>query len=81
MVLYQKDLTASTLATASTQEQKQMLGDRLFPLIRCICTCAERSDLVGKVTGMLLELDNQELLDMLVSWEKLISKVIIISKM
>uniref|UniRef100_H0WXC3 Poly(A) binding protein cytoplasmic 1 n=1 Tax=Otolemur garnettii TaxID=30611 RepID=H0WXC3_OTOGA len=52
----QEPLTASMLASAPPQEQKQMLGERLFPLIQ-----AMHPTLAGKITGMLLEIDNSEL--------------------
>ncbi|XP_006890018.1 PREDICTED: polyadenylate-binding protein 1-A-like [Elephantulus edwardii] len=58
----QEPLTASKLASASREEQKHMLGERLFPLIQAI-----HPALAGKVTGMLLEMDNSELLHMLQS--------------
>ena len=61
------------LAGASAQEQKQMLGERMFPLIQRMHT--DETGLTAKVTGMLLELDNEELLDMLASTEKLESRV------
>ncbi|KAL8621067.1 Polyadenylate-binding protein 1A [Nucella lapillus] len=66
----QEPLTASMLAAAPPQEQKQMLGERLFPLIQLMY-----SDLAGKITGMLLEIDNSELLHMLESHESLKAKV------
>uniref|UniRef100_A0AAY4C306 PABP n=1 Tax=Denticeps clupeoides TaxID=299321 RepID=A0AAY4C306_9TELE len=66
----QEPLTASMLAAAPPQEQKQMLGERLFPLIQ-----AMHPTLAGKITGMLLEIDNSELLHMLESHESLRSKV------
>ncbi|XP_059954102.1 polyadenylate-binding protein 4-like isoform X2 [Mesoplodon densirostris] len=66
----QETLTASMLAAAPPQEQKQMLGERLFPLIQTM-----HSNLAGKITGMLLEIDNSELLHMLESPESLGSKV------
>uniref|UniRef100_A0A2K6KN81 Polyadenylate-binding protein n=1 Tax=Rhinopithecus bieti TaxID=61621 RepID=A0A2K6KN81_RHIBE len=66
----QEPLTASMLASAPPQEQKQMLGERLFPLIQ-----AMHPTLAGKITGMLLEIDNSELLHMLESPESLRSKV------
>lgn len=47
------------------------LGERLFPLIQ-----AMHPTLAGKITGMLLEIDNSELLHMLESPESLRSKVI-----
>jgi RNA recognition motif-containing protein len=57
------------------QEQKRMLGDRLFPLIQQI-----QPDLAGKITGMLLEIDNTELLHMLESRELLKAKVCLFQK-
>ncbi|KAG7470090.1 hypothetical protein MATL_G00135610 [Megalops atlanticus] len=66
----QEHLTASMLAAAPPQEQKQMLGERLFPLIQNM-----HPSLAGKITGMLLEIDNSELLHMLESPESLRSKV------
>merc|ERR1712241_568606 len=47
----QEPLTASMLAAAPPQEQKQMLGERLFPLIQGMYP-----ELAGKITGMLLEI-------------------------
>ncbi|XP_020644870.2 polyadenylate-binding protein 1-like isoform X1 [Pogona vitticeps] len=66
----QEPLTASMLAAAPPQEQKQMLGERLYPLIH-----AMHPSLAGKITGMLLEIDNSELLLMLESPESLHSKI------
>lgn len=66
----QEPLTASMLAAAPPQEQKQMLGERLFPLIQNMYP-----DLAGRITGMLLEIDNSELLHMLESRESLKAKV------
>jgi len=66
----QEPLTSSMLAAAQPQEQKQMLGERLFPLISNMYP-----DLAGKITGMLLEIDNSELLHMLESRESLKAKV------
>lgn len=66
----QEPLTASMLAAAPPQEQKQMLGERLFPLIQTM-----HQELAGKITGMLLEIDNSELLHMLESRESLKAKV------
>ncbi|RVE67020.1 hypothetical protein OJAV_G00113130 [Oryzias javanicus] len=66
----QPPLIASMLAAAPLQEQKQMLGERLFPLIQKM-----HPSLAGKITGMLLEIDNSELLHMLESPESLHSKV------
>ncbi|XP_055024956.1 polyadenylate-binding protein 1-like [Misgurnus anguillicaudatus] len=66
----QDPLTASMLAAAPLKEQKQLLGERLYPLIQ-----AMHPNLAGKITGMLLEIDNSELLHMLESPESLHSKV------
>lgn len=66
----QEPLTASMLAAAQPQEQKQMLGERLFPLIQGMYPL-----LTGKITGMLLEIDNSELLHMLEHSESLKAKV------
>merc|ERR1719238_320363 len=66
----QEPLTASMLAQAPPSEQKQMLGERLFPLIQTMYP-----DLAGKITGMLLEIDNSELVHMLEHKESLTSKV------
>ena len=50
--------------------EKQMMGEELYPLI-------ERTEpkLAGKITGMLLELDNAEILMLLICKEKLEQKV------
>merc|ERR1711915_286616 len=66
----QEPLTPSMLASAMPQEQKQMLGERLFPLIRDIYP-----ELAGKITGMLLEIDNSDLLHMLEDRNSLKAKV------
>ena len=66
----QEPLTASMLASAAPQDQKQMLGERLFPLIQRMYP-----DMAGKITGMLLEIDNSELLHMLEHHESLKAKV------
>jgi polyadenylate-binding protein len=70
VVAGQEPLTPAALANATPQEQKQMLGERLFPLIQNM-----QPDLAGKITGMLLEIDNTELLHMLESRESLKAKV------
>ncbi|KAL2103659.1 hypothetical protein ACEWY4_000527 [Coilia grayii] len=66
----QEPLTASMLAAAPLMEQKQLLGERLYPLIYAL-----HPGLAGKITGMLLEIDNSELLHMLESPESLHAKV------
>ncbi|XP_064024101.1 polyadenylate-binding protein 1-like isoform X4 [Pogoniulus pusillus] len=66
----QEPLTASMLAAAPPREQKQMIGERLYPLIHSM-----HPSLAGKITGMLLEIDNSELLLLLESPESLCSKI------
>lgn len=66
----QEPLTATMLAAAQPSDQKQMLGERLFPIIEAMNPSA-----AGKITGMLLEIDNSELLHMLENRESLKAKV------
>jgi polyadenylate-binding protein len=47
----------ANLANAPPAQQKQMLGEALYPKIQ-----AQQPELAGKITGMLLEMDNTELL-------------------
>merc|ERR1719321_2203051 len=65
-----QDITASSLAAAPPEQQKQLLGERLFPLISAV-----EPQLAGKITGMLLEMDNGELLNLLESPEALNAKI------
>ncbi|XP_065856556.1 polyadenylate-binding protein 7 [Euphorbia lathyris] len=60
----------SMLSAATPDEQKQILGEQLYPLIQ-----KHKPDLVAKITGMLLEMDNSELLLLLESPESLAAKV------
>ncbi|XP_009786468.1 polyadenylate-binding protein 3-like [Nicotiana sylvestris] len=61
---------ASSLAFASPEDQHRMLGEQLFPLVERI----ER-DHAGKVTGMLLEMDQTEVLHLIESSDALNKKV------
>ncbi|KAH6647426.1 hypothetical protein BKA67DRAFT_504186, partial [Truncatella angustata] len=63
----QQDLTPSSLLQSqlqahngNPQQQKQMLGEVIFPKISAI-----QPDLAGKITGMLLEMDNTELVNLI----------------
>lgn len=56
----QEPLTIKALAAAPEEQRKQMIGERLFPLIQ-----RRQPDQAGKITGMLLEMDNTELLHLL----------------
>lgn len=50
-------LTLQALTAAPPAQQKQMIGEALYPKIQ-----AQQPELAGKITGMLLEMDNAELL-------------------
>merc|ERR1719491_2837478 len=63
-------LTASALANASPGVQKQMLGEKIYPLIAKL-----QPELAGKITGMMLEMDSSELLMLLESETQLRNKV------
>merc|ERR1719330_29909 len=63
-------LTAAALAAAPAGVQKQMLGERLFPAVSRF-----QPALAGKITGMMLEMDNSELLMLLESEQQLKGKV------
>merc|ERR1719500_1342440 len=63
-------LTAAALAAAPPGMQKQMLGEKLFPRISRF-----QPELAGKITGMMLEMDNSELLMLLESDQQLKLKV------
>jgi polyadenylate-binding protein len=52
----------SVLNAAAPGQQKQMLGEALYPKIHEM-----QPELAGKITGMLLEMDNSELINLYVS--------------
>merc|ERR1719345_250078 len=55
-------INASALAAAPPAVQKQMIGEKLYPAI-----AKYNNTMAGKVTGMMLEMDNSELLMLLES--------------
>merc|ERR1719394_271263 len=63
-------LSASALVAAPPSVQKQMIGEKLFPMI-----AKYQPELAGKITGMMLEMDNSELLILLESEQQLKGKV------
>lgn len=58
------------LESMSPHERKQVLGEKLFPLVQQMYP-----DLAGKITGMLLEISDVELLQLLQSKEMLQQRV------
>ena len=68
-------ITLSDLAAMSAQEQKQFLGENLYTRIISIDPLFQDMDLAGKITGMLLEMDNTDLLHLLESQDALREKV------
>ncbi|KAH7020936.1 uncharacterized protein B0I36DRAFT_252351 [Microdochium trichocladiopsis] len=72
-----QDLTPSSLLQQQLQahannpgQQKQMLGELIFPKIS-----AMQPELAGKITGMLLEMDNNELVNLIEDESALRAKV------
>lgn len=51
--------TLEALAAAPPNQQKQLLGEAIYPKIQIL-----QPDLAGKITGMLLEMDNSELMSL-----------------
>jgi len=64
---------AAQLAAVPPEQQKMMLGERLFPLIEKHHEVGEQA---GKITGMLLDMDTPELLHLIESPEALRQKVV-----
>ncbi|KAH8666757.1 hypothetical protein BX600DRAFT_280494 [Xylariales sp. PMI_506] len=72
-----QDLTPSSLLQSqlqahagNPQQQKQMLGEVIFPKISAL-----QPELAGKITGMLLEMDNTELINLIEDDNALRAKV------
>merc|ERR1719238_984589 len=63
-------LSAAVLAAAPPATQKQMIGEKLYPAIAKF-----QPELAGKITGMMLEMDNSELLLLLESDQQMKNKV------
>lgn len=63
-------LATQALAAASPRQQKVMLGERLYPLVAHL-----QPDRAAKITGMLLEMDNAEILLLIENPSALQSKV------
>ena len=65
-----QQLDLASLATLEPQQQKQVLGESLFPLVLKLAP-----ENVGKLTGMLLEMDQSEVLHLLEDPEALKARV------
>merc|ERR1712130_1076998 len=63
-------LTSDMLQDAKPAEKKRMIGERLVPKIQLV-----EPRLAGKITGMLLEMDNTELLVLLTEQKALMNKI------
>jgi len=63
-------LTSEMLQDAKPAEKKRLIGERLFPKIQVV-----EPRLAGKITGMLLEMDNTELLVLLSEQRALMNKI------
>lgn len=61
---------SALLANSSPEQQKQILGERLFPLIS-----KEQGERAGKITGMLLEMDVSDVLNLLENEQERASKI------
>lgn len=64
-----QDLSA-LLANSTPEQQKQILGERLFPLVG-----KEQPERAGKITGMLLEMDVSDVLNLLENEQERTSKI------
>merc|ERR1711966_97766 len=64
------EVNVKALLAAPEEQKKQMIGEHLFPKIKEL-----QPQLAGKITGMLLEMDNGELLHLLESRVALEQKV------
>ncbi|KAM3341269.1 polyadenylate-binding protein 7 [Capsicum galapagoense] len=64
------DSLRTKLAAAPPKQQKQIIGEHLYPLVR-----QHKPILASKLTGMLLEMDNSELLSLFKSPESLAAMV------
>ena len=66
----QSNSLLQALLSAPAEEQRNMLGERLYPEILRL-----QPDRAGKITGMLLEMEVSELLNLLESGDALRQKV------
>merc|ERR1712048_820078 len=55
-------LNLASLARMEKSDQKQAIGEQLYPKVKALVMSDEKA---GKITGMLLELDNEDLLSII----------------
>ena len=65
-----RPLTAASLASAAPDQQKRLLGERLYPLVQ-----GHAPEQASKITGMLLEMDPAEVLQLIDTPDALHAKV------
>jgi len=63
-------LNSTSLSSLSPRSQKQTLGESLFPLVQ-----QQHPQLASKITGMLLEMDNGDILHLLENHDALNAKI------
>ena len=68
-------VSLSDLTAMWPQEQKQLLGERLYMSVMTIDPQLRDMELAGKITGILLEMDNPDILHLLESQDALREKV------
>lgn len=72
----QNKLNLAALAAAPPDQQKRMLGETIYPLVNAL-----EKEFAPKITGMLLEMDNAELIGLLENPDQFNQKVNVASKM
>ena len=65
-----QEITMQMLSGKASSTQKQIIGEELFPQVYKI-----EPQMAIKVTGLLLDMDNQQLLDLLQKPEQLVNQV------
>ena len=70
--------TPYTLAQYKEEDQKQVLGEAIYPIAETVINQIHKErNYPGKITGMLLEIDNTHLLFLMANRKMLVQKVIL----
>ena len=64
------EMTAASLAAMPPMRQRQLLGERLYPLVEAV-----EPQLAGKITGIILEMEQRAVLELIESHEALTAMV------